>query len=93
MAFSDLLQKDGQAYFDRTRYIFTLHELDSFILFCRPPRFGKSLTVSMLEHFHGLQYAGEHGSLYKVCNKVPIYHNLRSYLSSINDRVSMSKGT
>ncbi|KAF8433982.1 hypothetical protein BGX38DRAFT_181858 [Terfezia claveryi] len=64
-AFSDLVQREGQAYFDRTRYISKLHELDKFILFCRPRRFGKSLTVSMLEHFYGLQYADEHQSLYK----------------------------
>ncbi|KIX03495.1 uncharacterized protein Z518_07048 [Rhinocladiella mackenziei CBS 650.93] len=63
--FSNLLQEEGQAYFDRTRYIFMLHELDKSILFCRPRRFGKTLTASMLEHFHGLQYAGEHQSLYK----------------------------
>ncbi|RPB19297.1 DUF1703-domain-containing protein [Terfezia boudieri ATCC MYA-4762] len=52
--FSDLLQGEGQAYFDRTRYISKLHEFDKFILFCRPRRFGKSLT-----------YADEHQSLYK----------------------------
>ncbi|KAF8432162.1 hypothetical protein BGX38DRAFT_1276921 [Terfezia claveryi] len=64
-AFSDLVQREGQAYFDRTRYISKLHKLDDFILFCRPRRFGKSLTVSMLEHFYGLQYADEHQSFYK----------------------------
>ena len=68
--FSNLLRREGQAYFDRTRYIFKLHELDNSMLFCRPRRFGKTLTVSMLEHFHGLQYAGEHQSLYKVCNDI-----------------------
>ncbi|KAF8433983.1 AAA-ATPase-like domain-containing protein [Terfezia claveryi] len=64
-AFFGLVQAEGQAYFDRTRYISKLHELDDFILFCRPRGFGKSLTVSMLEHFYGLQYADEHQSLYK----------------------------
>ncbi|KAF8432803.1 hypothetical protein BGX38DRAFT_1146330 [Terfezia claveryi] len=64
-AFSELVQREGQAYFDRTRYISKLHEFSKFILFCRPRRFGKSLTVSMLEYFHGLQYADEHQSLYK----------------------------
>jgi hypothetical protein len=69
--FSQFLKKQGQAYFDRTRYIFKLHKLHTSILFCRPRRFGKSLTVSMLEHFHGLEYAGEHQSLYKVCKQHP----------------------
>jgi hypothetical protein len=91
MAFSTLLQREGQAYFDRTRYIFTLHKLDPFILFCRPRRFGKSLTVSMLEHFHGLQYAGEHQSLYKVCNNIPNYLDVRTYFSFNHSRISMYK--
>jgi hypothetical protein len=81
IAFSNVLQKEGQAYFDRTRYIFKLHKLDNFILFCRPRRFGKSLTVSMLEHFHGLQYAGEHQSLYKVYNNILNYLDVRIYFS------------
>jgi hypothetical protein len=70
MTFSQLLRREGQAYFDRTRYISKLHKLGTSILFCRPRRFGKSLTVSMLEHFHGLQYAGEHQSPYKICNNI-----------------------
>jgi hypothetical protein len=74
--FPILLQKEGQAYFDRTGYIFKLHELHSSILFCRPRRFGKTLTINMLEHFHGLQYVGEHGSLYKVCNNILKYAHL-----------------
>ncbi|KIX09037.1 uncharacterized protein Z518_00115 [Rhinocladiella mackenziei CBS 650.93] len=63
--FPDLLQREGQAYFDRTGYISKLGKLDKFMLFCRPPRFGKTLTIKMLEHFHGLQYADEHRWLYK----------------------------
>ncbi len=89
--FSNLLQKEGQAYFDRTRYILKLHNLHTSILFCRPRRFGKSLTVSMLEHFHGLQYAGEHQSLYKVCNNYLDYLDVRTYFSFNHSRVSMCK--
>ncbi len=93
MGFSSLLQEEGQAYFDRTRYISTLQDLHRFILFCRPRRFGKSLTVSMLEHFHGLQYASEHQSLYKVCNNVLYYLDMRSYFCYNYARVSMCKKT
>jgi Predicted AAA-ATPase len=71
--FRELLRREGQVYFDRTRYISKLEELGTFMLFCRPRGFGKSLTVSMLEHFHGLQYAGEHQSLYKVCDNILNY--------------------
>jgi len=70
MSFQKLLQRESQAYFDRTRYISKIHELHTFVLFCRPRRFGKSLTISMLEHFHGLQYADEHQTLYQVCDYI-----------------------
>jgi hypothetical protein len=69
-SFQELLQREGQVYFDRTRYISKLEDLDKYILFCRPRRFGKSLTISMLEHFHGFQYAGEHQLLYQVCDNI-----------------------
>src|SRR5436305_9415606 len=65
--FPEALQ-EGQAYFDRTRYISVLNGYNQAILFFRPRRFGKSLTVSMLEHFHGLQYADRHQSCYQVCD-------------------------
>ena len=91
MSFSDLLQRKGQAYFDRTRYISVLHEIDNTILFFRPRRFGKSLTISMLEHFHGLQYANEHQSFYEVCNHVLDYSEVRTYFYFIYYRVLMYK--
>ena len=62
---------DGQAYFDRTRYISVLDTFKEPILFYRPRRFGKSLTVDMLEHFHGLQHRNEHESLYQVRDYAP----------------------
>ncbi|KAH0564824.1 hypothetical protein GP486_001784 [Trichoglossum hirsutum] len=67
MGFSDVLYRKGQAYFDNTRYISILNEIDDQILFFRPRRFGKSFAANMLEHFHGLQYTGVHHSAYKVC--------------------------
>ncbi|KAG0131609.1 hypothetical protein HOY82DRAFT_539353 [Tuber indicum] len=35
------------------------------ILFLRPRWFGKSLTLSMLEHFHGVQHSSQYGKLCK----------------------------
>lgn len=75
MRFQDLLQREGQVYFDRTGYIAKLEKLHPSVLFCRPCRFGKSLTISMLEHFHGLQYAGEHDLLYEVCDNILDYRS------------------
>ena len=80
MSFQHLLQRGGQAYFDRTRYISEIDKLDNFILFCRPRRFGKSLTLSMLEHFHGLQYADEHQTFYQVCDSILDYLDIENLL-------------
>src|SRR5439155_16860358 len=70
--FPGLLGKKGRAYFDRTRYITVLDGYDDEpILFFRPRRFGKSLTVDMLAHFHGLQHMDSHKSIYQVRDYVP----------------------
>jgi len=45
----------------------------------------------MLEHFHGLQYADEHQSLYKVCNNILNYLDMRTYFSFDHFRVLMCK--
>lgn len=55
------------AYFDKTSYISRLDsDLSRAILFLRPRRFGKSLTVSMLEYFHGIQHRDKYDELFKV---------------------------
>jgi hypothetical protein len=82
--------QNNQAYFDRTRYISVLEDLDKCILFCRPRRFGKSLTISMLEHFHGLQYADKHQTWYQVCDRLLEYLDIKSLLFN-HSRVSMYK--
>jgi hypothetical protein len=63
--FIGILAAEGQAYFDRTRYISVLNKFQQPILFFRPRRFGKSLTVDMLAHFHGLEYTDAHKSMYE----------------------------
>jgi hypothetical protein len=65
--FSEVLE-EGQAYFDCTRYISILNRFRKALLFFRPRRFGKSLTVSVLERFRGLRYADRHQSCYQVCD-------------------------
>jgi hypothetical protein len=48
--FSLLRRTKGSAYFDRTKYISVLESAESsVIVFLRPRRFGKSLTLRMLE--------------------------------------------
>ncbi|RPA90217.1 DUF1703-domain-containing protein [Choiromyces venosus 120613-1] len=63
--FSQLRANRGFVYFDRTRYLSTLDSIGAdVLLFLRPRRFGKSLTLSMLEHFHGVQYRAQYGELF-----------------------------
>jgi len=64
-------------YVDKTKYIEILeneHERYAFLL--RPRRFGKSLFVSMLEYYYGIQYKDifekTFGNLYIGKNKTPL---------------------
>lgn len=55
------------AYFDHTHYI---SELESFsrdvLVFLRPRRFSKSLFLSTLAHFHGVEYKQNYKALFQV---------------------------
>ncbi|KAG0065493.1 hypothetical protein BGZ89_008264, partial [Linnemannia elongata] len=54
------------AYFDRTGYISVLESfLESVLLFLRPRRFGKSLFLSTLAHFHGVEHKQNHKELFQ----------------------------
>jgi len=56
------------AYFDRTGYISVLESfLESVLLFLRPRRFGKSLFLSTLAHFHGVEHKQNYKELFQVC--------------------------
>ena len=51
---------ENKYYVDRTQYIRTLEaEGAPYLFFLRPRRFGKSLFVSMLNYYYGIQYKDE----------------------------------
>lgn len=51
------LIEDNAFYVDKTKYIETLESInDKYLFFLRPRRFGKSLHLSMLEYYYGVQY-------------------------------------
>jgi hypothetical protein len=54
----------GYFYQDRTAYIRELEASPKFIYYLRPRRFGKSLFVSMLEHYYGLEHQAEFNQLF-----------------------------
>ena len=79
--FRDIRRFPGLAYFDKTNYISTIAEGPDVQLVCRPRRFGKSLTVSMLRSFHGVEYRDSYDQLFKVCgSKMLFVHKLHALL-------------
>jgi hypothetical protein len=55
---------DGYFYQDRTSFIRDLEALPTFLFYLRPRRFGKSLFVSMLEHYYGVEYQAQFGAIF-----------------------------
>ena len=66
-AFTDF-RDNGLVYIDKTQFIIPLSRYKATLL-CRPRRFGKTLTVSMLRHFHGVEYLNKHDKLFGVCGR------------------------
>ncbi|KAF8984472.1 hypothetical protein BGZ46_007936 [Entomortierella lignicola] len=64
--FESIRANPQYVYFDRTGYI---SKLESFpgnvLLFLRPRRFGKSLFLSTLAHFHGVQHKHNYKALFQ----------------------------
>ncbi|MBF0451310.1 MAG: AAA family ATPase [Candidatus Magnetomorum sp.] len=51
------LVRDGYYYVDKTKYIQQIEDSDEpYIFFLRPRRFGKSLFVSQLRYYYGLEH-------------------------------------
>ena len=62
----ELLISAGYKYIDRTPYIEELEQLNQrYLVFVRPRRFGKSLFVSLLEYYYGIQYKDKFDQLFK----------------------------
>src|SRR5438046_2978316 len=58
--FCKIREFPGLAYFDKTSYIPLIAHGPEVQLFCHPRQFGKSLTVSMLQYFHGVKFCGQY---------------------------------
>ncbi|KAL1918561.1 uncharacterized protein VTP21DRAFT_3221 [Calcarisporiella thermophila] len=64
--FYRLRKSPGLVYFDRTQYISTIENFtERVLLFLRPRRFGKSLTLSMLAYFHGLEHKKKYQTIFQ----------------------------
>lgn len=49
-----VIRRDDCYYVDKTRFIPIIEDADKFFFSIRPRRFGKSLTVSMLQHYYDI---------------------------------------
>ncbi len=66
------LRRDDVFYIDKTDFIREWWEnKDDVTLITRPRRFGKTLTIDMLEKFFSVKYAGRHGPEPAVQISVP----------------------
>jgi hypothetical protein len=86
------IRQPGLAYFDKTKYITELQTKGAnFHLICRPSRFGKSLTVTMLRYFHGFQFRNQYDQLFKVygCGMLS-GQDLHAHITYAKVRVSTS---
>ncbi|MEA3228608.1 MAG: AAA family ATPase, partial [Campylobacterota bacterium] len=62
--FRRVLQEDYY-YIDKTSFIEKIEDEANFLYFLRPRRFGKSLTISMLEYYYDIQYKDEFQSIFQ----------------------------
>ncbi len=63
-----LIRREDYYYVDKTRFIPLIEEADRFFFFIRPRRFGKSLTLNILQHYYDVrtrdQFEALFGDLY-----------------------------
>lgn len=61
----DKLRREQRYYADRTQFIEFLEAVDdSYILLMRPRRFGKSLFLSVLHHYYGIEHKDQFEELF-----------------------------
>ncbi len=59
------ITKEGYYFVDRTDYITRLESLgEKYIFFLRPRRFGKSLWISILQYYYGMEYKKQFKELF-----------------------------
>ena len=59
------LANEDYYFVDRTAYIAQLEQMNEpYLFFVRPRRFGKTLFVSMLQCYYGLEYAAQFADIF-----------------------------
>lgn len=60
----ELMIREGYYYVDKTRFIPRLEDEGRYVIFLRPRRYGKSLTIAMLQYYYGIQYASKFDDIF-----------------------------
>lgn len=63
MNFADI-RLDGYYYVDKTMYIPLIERSNRYFFFIRPRRFGKSLTLNMLQHYYDVRAKDQFDDLF-----------------------------
>ena len=95
MNFADI-RLDNYYYVDKTRFIPMIEEADRFFFFIRPRRFGKSLTLNLLQHYYDVRtrdkFEALFGDLYIGQHPTPsrnsylvLYLNFSGISGELND--------
>ena len=59
-----VIRRDDYYYVDKTAFIPLIEQSDRFFFFIRPRRFGKSLTVNMLQHYYDVHMRDKFDDLF-----------------------------
>ena len=91
-----VIRRDNYYYVDKTRFIPLIEQADPFFFFIRPRRFGKSLTLNILQHYYDVSthdkfdelfgglYIGQHPTPNRNSYLV-LYLNLSGISGELND--------
>ncbi|MBE2279739.1 MAG: AAA family ATPase, partial [Ignavibacteriaceae bacterium] len=87
----EAIKDDNCYYVDKTKYLELLEELnEKYLFFLRPRKFGKSLFISLLEYYYGIEYKDKFDTLFgeyyigkNPTPKANSYYILRFDFSSI----------
>jgi hypothetical protein len=58
------LRRNNEYYVDKTRFVEEIERSNAFFFFIRPRRFGKTLLISMLEHYYDLNTKDQFDELF-----------------------------
>ena len=59
-----VIRRDDYYYVDKTSFIPMIEQADRFFFFIRPRRFGKSLTLNVLQHYYDVRTKDKFDALF-----------------------------